>query len=289
MRLITKLINLKVEYCSLTQLGYALASAEARTIQMRNIELNNWTPLAQQVLNLARNHAREHGHKIISTAHLLVGLCGLGQGSHVEPLRKQGFDESKCLAEADEIAKQQAAGVPGELDYSNALIGVTQRAQEIAMKLDCKYVGTEQLALALLQAGDEAASLLLNSCKLDARQLELDILSELNSNEDPIRRFARLVLFGAQRDHATEIIMAPASDGGTAIRSRIDGTWHDWAPVPEPWPRVAAELQRLAGLGEGPFPKEGMIDVAYSVAIRLRWRIRMTSGDAACILTPIQE
>jgi len=216
--LITKLINLKVEYCSLTQLGYALASAEARTIQMRNIELNNWSPLAEQVLHLAKNHAREHGHKIISTGHLLAGLCRLGQGSHVEPLRKQGFDESKCLAEADEIARQQATGVQGELDYSDALIGVAQRAQEIARRLDHKYVGTEQLALALLQAGDEVGSLLANSYKLDANRLELDILNELGSNEDPIRRFARLVLFVAQRDHATDLVMAPASGGGTAIR-----------------------------------------------------------------------
>src|SRR5258708_2234954 len=128
-----------------------MGGAASGTIRMRNIELNNWTPLAQQVLSLAKNHAREHGHKIISAAHLLAALCRLGQGSHVEPLRKQGFDESKCLAEADEIAKQQATGVQGELDYSNALIGVVQRAQEIARKLDCKYVGTEQLALALLQ------------------------------------------------------------------------------------------------------------------------------------------
>ena len=266
-----------------------MGGAASRTIQMRNIELNNWSPLAEQVLHLANNHAREHGHKIISTGHLLAGLCRLGQGSHVEPLRKQGFDESKCLAEADEIARQQATGVQGEPDYSDALIGVAQRAQEIARKLDHKYVGTEQLALALLQAGDEVGSLLANTYKLDANQLELDILNELNSGEDPIKRFAHLVLFGAQRGHATDLIIAPASDGGTAIRSRIDGTWHDWAPVPESWPRVAAELLRLAGLREGPFPKEGMIDVAYSVVIRLRWRIRMTSTDAECILTPIRE
>src|SRR5713226_5364263 len=140
---------------------------------MRNIEQNNWTPLAQQVLNLAKNHAEEHGHKIISTAHLLAGLCRLGQGAHVEPLRKQGFDESECLVEADEIAKRQATGVKGELDYSSSLIGVALRAQRIARRRDHKYVGTEQLALALLQAGDEVGSLLLNSYKLNANQLEL--------------------------------------------------------------------------------------------------------------------
>jgi type II secretory ATPase GspE/PulE/Tfp pilus assembly ATPase PilB-like protein len=259
---------------------------------MKDIEQNNnWTPLAQQVLRLAERHAQEHGHKMVSTAHLLVGLCRLGQGVHVEPLRKQGFDESKCLEEADEIAKQQAAGVQGELDYSSALIGVARRAQEIAGKLHHQYVGTEHLALALLQAGDEVGSLLVNSYNLEASQLERDILEELRPNVDPIRRFVRLVLFGAQRDHATDVVLAPATDGGTAIRYKIDGTWHDWSPARSVclWSRVAAEVERLAGFREGPFPKEGTIDLAYSVVIRLRWRIRMTSADAECILTRIGE
>jgi ATP-dependent Clp protease ATP-binding subunit ClpA len=131
-------------------------------------------------LHLATKHAHQHGHKIISTAHLLVGLCLLGQGAHAEPLRKQGFDESKCLAEAEEIAEQQAAGISGELDYSKALLETLPRAQESAMRLGHKYVGTEHLALMLVESGDEVGSLLSNSCGLDAKLLEVDILKELD-------------------------------------------------------------------------------------------------------------
>src|SRR5262249_23641795 len=97
------------------------------------------------------------------------------------------------------------------------------------------------------------------------------------------------VLFGAQRDHATDLCLGPATDGGTALRSKIEGTWHNWSGATPTWPRVAAELERLAGFREGPHPKEGTVDLAYSVAIRLRWTIRMTSPDAECILTRIGQ
>ncbi len=69
----------------------------------------------------------------------------------------------------------------------------------------------------------------------------------------------------------------------------IRGTWHDWSTPTFMWPRVAAELERLAGLREGPYPKEGAIDLAYSVAIRLRWTIKIMGPEAECVLARIGE
>ncbi len=45
---------------------------------------------------------------------------------------------------------------------------------------------------------------------------------------------------------------------------------------------------RLAAFTKRTFPKEGLIDVPYS-GVRLRWVIRMTSADADCILSPIEQ
>ena len=99
-----------------------------------------------------------------------------------------------------------------------------------------------------------------------------------------IKRWVLLVVSSAQRERATEMVMAPAPGGGTSIRYRIEGTWQDWAPAPGIiWPRVASELGGLAGIRDAPFPKEGIIYVAYS-GVRVRWQVRMTSPDAGCIL-----
>ena len=108
-------------------------------------------------------------------------------------------------------------------------------------------------------------------------------------NDDPIKRFTRLVLFQAQQDHATEVTIAPASGARPAIRYKVGDTWYDLSPPPAHiLPDVIAELARLAAFTKKPFPKDGLIDVPYS-GVRLRWRIRMTSAEAECVLTPIQE
>ncbi len=58
-----------------------------------------------------------------------------------------------------------------------------------------------------------------------------------------IKRAALLVLSQAQRDGATDLVMAPATTGGTSIRYKIAAVWHDYAvspwfrPYPIPFPR----------------------------------------------------
>ena len=108
-------------------------------------------------------------------------------------------------------------------------------------------------------------------------------------NEEPIRRFILLVLWQAQQDHATELTVGPASRGRPAIRYKVGGTWYDLSPPPvHIMPDVVAELGRLAAFTNRPFPKEGLIDVPYG-GVRLRWVIRVTSADADCVLTSIEQ
>lgn len=108
-------------------------------------------------------------------------------------------------------------------------------------------------------------------------------------NEDPIRQFTLLVLFQAQEDGATELVISPASGARPPIRYKVGDTWHDLSPPPAHiLPGVVAELSRLAAFSKRPFPKEGLIDVPFG-RDRLRWVIRMTSAEADCILTPVEQ
>jgi len=54
--------------------------------------MNNFTPRAQQVLQLARREADRFNHGYIGTEHLLLGLIALGQGVAVTVLRRMGLD-----------------------------------------------------------------------------------------------------------------------------------------------------------------------------------------------------
>ncbi len=49
------------------------------------------------------------------------------------------------------------------------------------------------------------------------------------------------------------------------------------------WPAVVSELAGLAGIRDAPYPKEGIIYVAYS-GVRLRWQLKMTGPDEECHL-----
>ncbi len=54
--------------------------------------MNNFTPRAQQVLQLARKEADRFNHNYVGTEHLLLGLIKLGQGVAVNVLQKMGLD-----------------------------------------------------------------------------------------------------------------------------------------------------------------------------------------------------
>ena len=56
------------------------------------MEMNNFTPRAQQVLALARKEADRFNHNYVGTEHLLLGLIKLGQGVAVNVLQKMGLD-----------------------------------------------------------------------------------------------------------------------------------------------------------------------------------------------------
>src|SRR5881409_3510669 len=71
------------------------------------MEMNNFTPRAQQVLALARKEADRFNHNYVGTEHLLLGLIKLGQGVAVNVLQKMGLDLETVRME---VEKQVGSG-----------------------------------------------------------------------------------------------------------------------------------------------------------------------------------
>jgi type II secretory ATPase GspE/PulE/Tfp pilus assembly ATPase PilB-like protein len=118
----------------------------------------------------------------------------------------------------------------------------------------------------------------------------VDVLKRSESKHDgAIRRFIHLVLFQAQQDQATELVIRVATpSGGTPIRYKVEDTWYDLSPFPSHIrPDVVSELARMAKLPAGQFPNEGVLDVTLG-DVRLRWTVGMTSADAECMLVRVQ-
>ena len=119
----------------------------------------------------------------------------------------------------------------------------------------------------------------------------IDVLQRRESGHDTaVRRFIHLVLFQAQQDNATELVIGvPSASEDTQIRYKVADTWYDMSPFPSHVrPEVIAELARMARFPVGQFPNEGVLDVTFG-DVQLRWTVGMTSADGECMLVRVQD
>ncbi len=108
-------------------------------------------------------------------------------------------------------------------------------------------------------------------------------------SEDPIKRCVLLVLWQSQQDGASELTIGLSAAGEPPIKYKVGGRLYEWkSPGANQARDLIAEVERLAGFPEGPFPKEGEIDLTFSDT-RLRWKVRRASAEAACVLTPVRD
>src|SRR5437667_12732054 len=80
--------------------------------------MNNFTPRAQQVLQLARKEADRFNHNYVGTEHLLLGLIKLGQGVAVNVLQKMGLDlETGRMEEEKHVGLGPETKIGGNVPY----------------------------------------------------------------------------------------------------------------------------------------------------------------------------
>src|SRR5213595_2107539 len=148
--------------------------------------MNNFTPRAQQVLQLARKEADRFNHNYVGTEHLLLGLIKLGQGVAVNVLQKMGLDLETVRME---VEKQVGSGpetkMVGNIPYTPRVKKVLALAGKEAKALNHSYVGTEHILLGLLREGEGVAARVLKNLEVDIEQTRNEILRELDPNFTP--------------------------------------------------------------------------------------------------------
>ena len=148
--------------------------------------MNNFTPRAQQVLQLARKEADRFNHGYIGTEHLLLGLIALGEGVAVTVLRRMGLD-----LETVRLAVEKAVGVGsdmktvGNVPYTPRVKKVLALAGTEARAMNVEFVGTEHILLGLLREGEGVAARVLSNLNVDIEKTRLAVLKELDPNYEP--------------------------------------------------------------------------------------------------------
>jgi hypothetical protein len=179
--------NLKT--MALVDAAYASASrsrlTSAQEIQHRGEPQahNQFTPLAQQTLLLARREAERLGHNHIGTEHLMLGLIGLGQGVAINVLVKLGVELETIRLELIKQTQTSCGRSPsGNNPYTPRLKKVLALAAKEARSLNHNFVGTEHLLLGLLREGDGIAARILKSLDIGPDETRKEVLKELDPN-----------------------------------------------------------------------------------------------------------
>jgi hypothetical protein len=141
---------------------------------------NQFTPLAQQTLLLARREAERLSHNYIGTEHLMLGLIKLGQGVAINVLVRLGVELETIRLELIKQTQTPLCHVPS--GYTPRLKRVLALAAKEARSLNHNFVGTEHLLLGLLREGDGIAARILKSLHIGPDETRKEVLKELDPN-----------------------------------------------------------------------------------------------------------
>ena len=148
--------------------------------------MNNFTPRAQQVLQLARKEADRFNHGYVGTEHILLGLIALGQGVAVNVLQKMNVNlESVRLEVEKAVGVGPETKTVGNVPFTPRVKKVLALAGSEARALNHAYVGTEHILLGLLREGEGVAARVLKNLSVDLDKTRIEVMKELDPNYDP--------------------------------------------------------------------------------------------------------
>ena len=147
--------------------------------------MNNFTPRAQQVLNLARREADRFHHNYIGAEHVLLGLLRLGQGVAISVLENAGVDIRELTRKIEAaMVPGDSAGNEGSLPYTPRVKRLLTVAGAEARELRHTYVGTEHILLAFLRDDGGLAKDALSSVGLTYDSARQSVLREIDPKFD---------------------------------------------------------------------------------------------------------
>ena len=148
--------------------------------------MNNFTPRAQQVLQLARKEADRFNHGYVGTEHLLLGLIALGQGVAVNVLQRMGVNLEQVRLEVEKaVGVGPQTKTVGNVPFTPRVKKVLALAGSEARALNHAYVGTEHILLGVLREGEGVASRVLKNLGIDLDKARIEVMKELDPNYDP--------------------------------------------------------------------------------------------------------
>ena len=148
--------------------------------------MDNFTPRAQQILQLARKEANRFNHGYVGTEHVLLGLIALGHGVAVNALQALGIDLASVRMEVEKaVGTGPETKTIGNIPFTPRAKKVLALSASEARGLGHSYVGTEHILLGLLREGEGIAARVLENLGVDLDETRYEIMKTLDPNYDP--------------------------------------------------------------------------------------------------------
>lgn len=148
--------------------------------------MDNFTPRAQQVLQLARKEADRFNHGYVGTEHILLGLIALGHGVAVNALQALGIDMASVRMEVEKaVGTGPETKTIGNIPFTPRAKKVLALSASEARGLGHSYVGTEHILLGLLREGEGIAARVLENLGVDLDETRYEIMKTLDPDYDP--------------------------------------------------------------------------------------------------------
>ncbi len=149
--------------------------------------ITKFTPSAQQVLGLARREAKELGHNVIDSKHVLLGLLKQARGPAAVTLQKLGITYPLVRKQITLSGENPEADtqVEGDLPWSAEARQVFESAYKEARMLSFDYVGTDHLLLGILKNPNCQAVKILRALDIATDNIRSELIKALDPTYMP--------------------------------------------------------------------------------------------------------
>jgi ATP-dependent Clp protease ATP-binding subunit ClpA len=130
-------------------------------------------PQARQVLELALDYTRSHGHTIVGTEQLLMGLLDVPDGGASRLLKANGLSRRDVEAFAHRVIGR-GSGTIGRPGHSKWVDEALERSWQAAKRLGHDQVGTVHILLGLLDLDSGGALHLMDLLKVNLSSIQMD-------------------------------------------------------------------------------------------------------------------
>ncbi|MGL4796503.1 MAG: ATP-dependent Clp protease ATP-binding subunit [Paraclostridium sp.] len=137
---------------------------------------NRLTERAKKAIDLAIDSAKQMGHKVIGSEHILLGLVKEKDGIAAKVLIEAGITDNMLTKKILDIEGKGNENID-EILLSPRSKEILELATIFANKLKSTYIGTEHILLAIIQEGEGVAARILYQSRVDETLLVQSIVS----------------------------------------------------------------------------------------------------------------